>query len=230
MGDVLSLIEQAQKTFDAEQAEAMAKKLMDGEDFTLNDFLAQMQSIKHLGSMKKMLGMLPGAAQMRDQLDNFDEREIKRVEAIVTSMTPQERENPKIINGSRRSRIARGSGVTVAEVNSLLERFGQAKTMMRQMGKRGMGKGAGLPGMGVPGLGMPGLGGGKKSRGRMGSQPKRKKSRSGNPAKRAQELADASNTDKSGKSDGSSFGLGKKRSVDPSDIEIPEGMEKFFGR
>ncbi|MBC7291091.1 MAG: signal recognition particle protein, partial [Actinotalea sp.] len=108
MGDVLSLIEQAEKAFDAEQAEAMAGKLASGEDFTLEDFLVQMQGLRQMGSMKKMLGMLPGMGEMRDVIENFDEREVDRIEAIVRSMTPAERANPKIINGSRRSRIARG--------------------------------------------------------------------------------------------------------------------------
>ena len=112
MGDVLTLIEQAEKSFDAEQTEKMAGKLAAGEDFTLEDFLEQMNQLKKMGSMKKMFGMLPGMGQMREALDNFDEREVDRIEAIIRSMTPAERQNPKIINGSRRSRIAAGSGTT----------------------------------------------------------------------------------------------------------------------
>src|SRR5690606_3484425 len=159
MGDVLSLIEQAEKAFDADQAEAMAGKLAGGEDFTLEDFLVQMQGLRQMGSMKKMLGMLPGMGQMRDAIENFDEREVDRIEAIVRSMTPAERQAPKIINGSRRARIARGSGTTTADVNQLLERFSGAQKMMKQMAR-----GGGVPGM--PGMGaLPGMGG-KKSRGR----------------------------------------------------------------
>src|SRR5690606_33802253 len=162
MGDVLTLIEQAEKAFDAEQAEKMAQKLATGQDFTLADFLVQMQQLKNMGSMKKMLSMMPGMGQMREQLEQFDEREVNRIEAIIQSMTPAERENPKIINGSRRARIARGAGTTTTAINQLLGRFDNAQKMMRQMSKGGgMGPG-GMPAMpGGPGMGM-----GKKSRGR----------------------------------------------------------------
>jgi len=170
MGDVLTLIEQAEKAFDAGQAEDLATRFLEGEDFTLEDFLVQMQGLRKMGSLKKMLGMLPGMAQLRDQLEQFDEREIDRIEAIVRSMTPAERRQPKIINGSRRARIAKGSGVTVTEVNQLLERFVDAQKMMRQLRQ-----GGGVPGM--PGLpGMPG--GGKKSKGRMAPPPKKGKKKS----------------------------------------------------
>ena len=181
MGDVLTLIEQAEKSWDKDEAARMAKKFADQEDFTLDDFLAQMQQIRNMGSMKKMLMMMPGAQNIRQQLEQFDEREIDRVEAIVRSMTPHERLAPKIINGSRRARIARGSGVHVSEVNGLLERFGQAQKMMKKMAQ-----GGGMPGM----PGMPGMGGGGGARKGAKSAPK-KKARSGNPAKAAQELRDA---------------------------------------
>lgn len=107
MGDVLTLIEQAEKVFDQQEAERMAQKVADGQDFTLADFLSQMQQLKNMGSMKKMLGMLPGMGQMREALDNFDEREVNRIEAIIQSMTPAERDNPKVINGSRRAYCSR---------------------------------------------------------------------------------------------------------------------------
>ncbi|MEK9737561.1 MAG: hypothetical protein VW239_09610, partial [Candidatus Nanopelagicales bacterium] len=180
MGDVMTLIEQAERAFDAEQAERMAAKVSKGEDFTLEDFLEQMQAVKKMGSLGKLLGMLPGMGDMKAQLDQLDERELDRVSAIIQSMTPAERQDPKILNASRRQRIARGSGTEVSDVNSLVERFGEAQKMMRQM--RG---GKGMPGM----PGMPGMGaGGKKSKGRSGRTPaKAKKGRSGNPAKRAQE-------------------------------------------
>jgi signal recognition particle subunit SRP54 len=179
MGDVLTLIEQAERAFDAEQAQRMAAKVSKGEDFTLEDFLEQMQAVKKMGSLGKLLGMLPGAGDMRAQLDQLDDREMDRVAAIIQSMTPAEREDPKILNGSRRSRIARGSGTTVTEVNNLVDRFGAAQKMMRQMGK-----GGGMPGM--PAMpGMPGFGGSKKSKGKSGKQQSGKKGRSGNPAKRA---------------------------------------------
>ena len=110
MGDVLTLIEQAEKAFDKDQAEEMAGKFGRGEDFTFEDFLAQMESVRKMGSMSKLLGMLPGMGAMREQIENIDEREIDRTTAIIKSMTPEERRNHKILNGSRRQRIARGSG------------------------------------------------------------------------------------------------------------------------
>src|SRR3954471_14572105 len=182
MGDVLTLIEQAQRAFDAEQAEAMAAKFAADEDFTFDDFLQQMAALKNMGSLKKMLGMLPGMGELRDQLENFDEREMDRVEAIIKSMTPMERRRPSILNGSRKLRIANGSGVPVSDVHQLLDRFAEGQKMMRQLRR-----GGGLPGM----PGMPGMGGGKKSKGRTAPPPRKGKAKSGNPAKRAQEKREA---------------------------------------
>ncbi|WP_253869469.1 signal recognition particle protein [Promicromonospora umidemergens] len=235
MGDVLTLIEQAEKAFDAGEAEKMAAKVASGEDFTLADFLVQMQQLKNMGSMKKMLGMLPGMAQMRDQLDQFDEREVGRIEAIIHSMTPAERDSPKIINGSRRARIAKGSGTTTTAINQLLERFDNAQKMMRQMSKGGgMGPG-GMPAMpGGPGMGM-----GKKSRGKTAPPKKSKKGKSGNPAKRAQQEQEAMQRALGGgpastpsAPSGSSFGIAAKKDESPdlSTIELPPGLEKFLGR
>ncbi|KAG4069924.1 hypothetical protein HA402_006772 [Bradysia odoriphaga] len=136
LGDILTLIEQAQQAFDEEEAMKMAEKLAN-EAFTLEDFLDQLQQMKKMGSMKKMLGMLPGMGQMKQQLDDFDEREIDRTEAIIRSMTPGERRNPKILNGSRRLRIARGSGMTVTDVNQLVQRFEQAAKMMKTVARGG---------------------------------------------------------------------------------------------
>ncbi|WP_418277320.1 signal recognition particle protein [Isoptericola jiangsuensis] len=233
MGDVLTLIEQAERAFDADEAERMAAKVAGGEDFTLSDFLVQMQQMKKMGSMKKMLGMMPGMAQMREQLENFDEREVDRVEALIQSMTPAERDNPKIINGSRRARIARGAGQTTAAVNGLLDRFSQAQKMMRQMSK-----GGGMPGMpgGMPG--MPGLpGGGKKARGRQ--QPAKKvKGKSGNPAKRAQQEKDALQRALGGGAKpsapaGSAFGVPKDREADGGadldNLRLPGDLGKLLG-
>lgn len=231
MGDMLTLIEQAEKAFDEEQAAEIATKISGEGDFTLQDFLSQMQQLKKLGPMKKMLEMLPGMGQMREQLENFDESDVTRIEAMVQSMTPAERSNPKIINGSRRSRIARGSGTTVSEINGLLERFEQAKTMMRSMSQNG---GRGMPGMG----GMPGAGGlpggGKKSKGRMAPPKKKKKGKSGNPAKRAQQEREAAERAAQGPKapSGAAFGAGKEGSdeVDPASLNLPAGFEKFLGR
>jgi signal recognition particle subunit SRP54 len=143
MGDVMTLIEQAEKHFDADQAERMAGKLTSGEDFDLEDFLEQMMQVKKMGSLTSLLGMLPGMGQMKEALAQVDDKDLDRIAAIIRSMTPQERRTPKILNGSRRLRIAKGSGVTVTEVNSLVDRFYEAQKMMKSMG--GM---AGLPGMG----------------------------------------------------------------------------------
>ena len=187
MGDLLSLIEQAERAFDAEQAAKVAERMMrrGGQDLTLEDFLHQMEQVRKLGSISKLLGMLPGMGEMREQINAIDDRDVDRVAAIIKSMTPAERTDPRILNGSRRSRIARGSGVTVTEVNSLLERFSEAQKMMRQMGRGGAVPG--LPGMppGMPG----GLGGhgGKRGKGKSGKKGKAKAGRSGNPAKRALE-------------------------------------------
>ena len=138
MGDVLTLIEQAEQVFDAQQAEAAAAKIGSGE-LTLEDFLEQMLAIRKMGPIGNLLGMLPGAGQMKDALAAVDDRQLDRVQAIIRGMTPAERADPKIINASRRLRIANGSGVTVSEVNQLVDRFFEARKMMSQMaGQMGM--------------------------------------------------------------------------------------------
>src|SRR5262249_47659308 len=141
LGDVLTLIEQAERTFDQDQAATMAGKLVSGEGFTLEDFVEQLAMVRKLGPIGNLLGMLPGAAQNRDALSQISDKDLERAAAIVNSMTVEERRNPKIINGSRRARIAAGSGVTVGEVNQLIIRFQEGQKMMRQM----MGS---MPGMG----------------------------------------------------------------------------------
>ncbi|MDT5353770.1 MAG: signal recognition particle subunit, partial [Mycobacterium sp.] len=142
MGDVLTLIEQAEQVFDAEQAEATAAKIGSGE-LTLEDFLEQMLAIRKMGPIGNLLGMLPGAGQMKEALDAVDDTQLDRLQAIIRGMTPQERADPKIINASRRLRIANGSGVTVSEVNNLVDRFFEARKMMSSM----------VGSMGIPGLG-----------------------------------------------------------------------------
>ncbi len=219
MGDVLTLIEQAEKAFDRHEAEEMQRKFLAEEDFTFDDFLNQMAAIKKMGSLKSMLGMMPGMGQMRQQLDSLDEREFDRVEAMVRSMTPFERTHPKQINGSRRARIAKGSGVTTSEVNSLLERFGDAQKMMKQLAR-----GGGIPGM-------PGGGGGGGKRAKQ-QQLRKKKSKSGNPAKRAAEERAAAERAKAGRSGGAAFGAGAPDGI-PQDLDpasLPKGFEKFLGR
>ena len=173
LGDVASLAEQAKRAMPEETSKKLEDKFVKGEDFTFEDFLSQLEAMKNMGSMSKLMGLLPGAAGMKKQIENFDESELVRTRAIIQSMTPMERNDPKVLNGSRRSRIALGSGRAVSEINSLVERFSQAQKMMKQM--RGGNMPAGLP--------------------NIGSMPKplqsnnipKKKSRSGNPAKRALE-------------------------------------------
>lgn len=160
MGDVLSLIEKAQTTFDLEEAKRMEKKLRKDE-FTLDDFLSQMQQVKKLGSLDQILGMIPGMGDLKkklgDQELDLNGKEMRQIEAIITSMTPQERADITIINGSRRKRIAKGSGTRVQDVNKLLKQFGEMRKMMKKMKKMQKGK-KGLPGLGSLGNLAGGLG------------------------------------------------------------------------
>jgi signal recognition particle subunit SRP54 len=142
MGDVLTLIERAQEHFDEAEAQKMASKLAAGNQFTLEDFLDQLMAIRKMGPIGNLLGMLPGMGQLKDAMAQVDDRDLDRTAAIIRSMTPAERANPKIINGSRRLRIANGSGVKVNDVNQLVDRFFEARKMMGQMGGS-----MGLPGM-----------------------------------------------------------------------------------
>ena len=169
MGDMLTLIEQAEQAFEKDQAEAAATKLMEGE-FTLDDFLEQMQALKKMGPLGNLMGMMPGMPKELKGAQIGDE-ELKPVEAIIRSMTAEERRKPEIINGSRRNRIATGSGTTVGDVNRLVKQFGEMQKMMKRMGAMGgMGRPGkkgkkGKPGRGFPGLppgmpGMPGMPGG----------------------------------------------------------------------
>lgn len=215
LGDVLTLIEQAQQAFDEEEALKTAEKFAT-DSFTLDDFLKQMQQLRGAGSIKKMMGMLPGAGKMREQLENFDEREIIRTEAIIQSMTPAERATPKILNGSRRLRIAKGCGATVTDVNQLVNRFEQAAKMMKTVAKGGVPQ---MPGMGP----MAAMGhGGKKKQ-----QPKKKGSRSGNPAKRAMEQSGANAQPNSS---GSSFGVNASPAPGGPTPEELEAIQRLMGR
>ncbi|GAB2597323.1 signal recognition particle protein [Microlunatus antarcticus] len=173
MGDVLTLIEQAEKTFDAEQSAKAAAKLTskEGRDFSLADFLQQMQMVRKMGPLSKIFGMLPGMGEFKDQINNIDEREVDRLEAIIHSMTPAERDDPKIIDGSRRARIAKGAGVQVSDVNGLVNRFFEARKMMSSLA------GGKMPGM-------PGLPGSAKKAPAKAAPKKKGHKVSGNPAKR----------------------------------------------
>lgn len=174
MGDVATLTEAAKKAFDGDTSAKLEAKFASGEDFTLEDFLEQLTAMSKMGSMSKLLGMLPGSGAMKKQIDSFDEGEIVRTKAIVQSMTPVERRDPKVLNGSRRSRIALGSGRKVSDVNNLVDRFSAAQKMMKQV------RNGGMP-AGMAGMGMPAMAAAKPA-----IAPK-KKSKSGNPAKRALE-------------------------------------------
>lgn len=144
MGDVLSLIEKAEQQFDEQEALKLQKKLLQNQ-FTLQDFLEQLQKIRRMGSIGSLLGMIPGMARIKDQINQEDvEKRIKRVEAIINSMTPYERNNPKIINASRKKRIAKGSGVEVRDVNEVLKQFADMQRLMSQVRK---GRLPGFPGM-----------------------------------------------------------------------------------
>jgi signal recognition particle subunit SRP54 len=148
MGDVLSLVEKAQEVFDEKSAKESAKKLMRNQ-FTLNDFLSQMQMLKKMGGIESILKFLPGAGQLQKQMAGMapPDKEMKKIEAIINSMTLQERQNPKILNASRRERIAKGSGTQVQDINRFITQFEQAQKMMSSMMKMGMGggKGRGFP-------------------------------------------------------------------------------------
>ena len=212
LGDILTLIEQAQKNFDEDEAAKVAEKLAT-DSFTLADFLEQLQQVRKMGSMKGMLGMLPGAGKMKQQIENFDEKEIDRTEAIIRSMTPAERNAPKLLNGSRRLRIAKGSGTTVTEVNALVNRFEAAAKMMKTVARGGT---PNIPGMGpIPG-----------ARGK--AKPAKKKgSKSGNPAKRAAENAAIASAPVGPA--GGAFGIGGGAAADPSDKDM-ETMRKLLER
>ena len=182
LGDVATLAEQAKKAFDGESSARLEEKFARGDDFTLEDFLEQLEAMSKMGSMSKLLGMLPGAGAMKKQIENFDESEIVRTKSIVQSMTPTERRDPKVLNGSRRARIALGAGRKVQDVNALVDKFAAAQKMMKQMRSgKGMPVGMGMPpGMSIP----PGMGAPAQKN---GQTPAKKKSKSGNPAKRALE-------------------------------------------
>ena len=175
MGDVLSLIEQAEKAFDADQAQSMADRLMSGDGFSLEDFVEQLGMLRKLGPIQNLLGMMPGAARNKELLSQVNDKDLDRAEAIVRSMTPDERRNPKIINGSRRLRIAKGSGVSVSDVSQLVTNFFEGQKQMRAMFSGGM------PGM--PAL--MGGGGGRRAARAAAAKSKKGKRKSGDPRKAA---------------------------------------------
>jgi signal recognition particle subunit SRP54 len=222
MGDMLTLIEKAERTFDAEQsAKAAAKLTGQGGEFGLADFLQQMQMVRKMGPLSKIFGMLPGMGEIKDQINNIDERDVDRIEAIIHSMTPAERDNPKIIDGSRRARIARGSGVEVSEVNALVNRFFEARKMMSSLAT---GKMPGVPG--VPTA--------RKQASRQASKKKSGRGVSGNPAKRnAQPSAEPSavGDGNSGAAFGASEQLDEKALQQAmADFQLPPELRSRFGK
>ncbi len=153
MGDILTLVEKAQETVDQKKAQEFAQKALGGEGFSLEDFRDQLRQIKKLGSLQSVIKMLPSIgpfAGMQKAADSVDEGQITRVEAIINSMTPKERNHHEIINGSRRKRIARGSGTSVQEVNQLLRQYAQMRKMFKDMGKSSFSRK--LAGMKLPGM------------------------------------------------------------------------------
>jgi signal recognition particle subunit SRP54 len=192
LGDILTLIEQAEKNFDAEQTANLAGRLASGEGFTLEDFVEQLSMVRKLGPIGNILGMLPGAGKYREQIEQVNDKDLDRAEAIVRSMTPEERRNPKIINGSRRARIANGSGVAVGEVSQLVTNFFEGQKQMKAMFS------GGIPGMPA----MPGMGGAARRTSKSARKKARKKApRSGDP-RRAAELARGGGAEQDQGSDG----------------------------
>ena len=152
MGDILSLVEKAQERMDEKQARDMEQRIKN-QEFNLEDFLEQMQQIRAMGSFEDLLSMIPGVgAQMKNLRGQLDEKEIFRVGAIIQSMTPQERQNPDIINSSRKRRIAAGCGMHVQDVNRLLKQFGEMKKMLKQMGMSGKKRKGLLSRLRLPGM------------------------------------------------------------------------------
>jgi signal recognition particle subunit SRP54 len=150
MGDVVSLVEKAAEAVDVDEAKRMEEKMRKGL-FTLEDFLDQMRQMKKLGSLESIVSMLPGGSEMLQKADlTKSEKEFKRMEAMICSMTPTERRTPQILNAKRRQRIAKGSGTTVTELNTMLNKFGEMQQMMKKMGK--FQKMMARMGGGVPGL------------------------------------------------------------------------------
>jgi signal recognition particle subunit SRP54 len=213
LGDILTLIEQAEKAFDADQTANLAGRLASGESFTLEDFVEQLSMVRKLGPIGNLLGMLPGAAKNRELLSQVNDKDLDRAEAIVRSMTPEERRNPKIINGSRRARIARGSGVAIGEVSQLVTNFFEGQKQMRAMFS------GGIPGM-PPAMGaMARRAATKSARGKKGN--KKKPARSGDPRRAAELDRGAAAQDQAG---GKPAGLGGGGGLGAGLGGLPEGF------
>ncbi len=148
MGDVVGLVERAQVAIDEDEQAKLQEKVLGQGRFTLEDFLVAMRQVQKMGPLDQLMKLIPGMGRMKIPTQNMDPKRMKHVEAIILSMTPEERQNPKILNGSRRARIAKGSGRPVAEVNRLLKQFKEMQKFMKQM--KGMMGGGGMPN--IPGM------------------------------------------------------------------------------
>ena len=224
MGDVLSLIEQAEKAFDTDQAASMASRMMSGEGFTLEDFIEQLGMLRKLGPIQSLLGMMPGATKNKEMLSRVNDKDLDRAEAIVRSMTPVERRNPKILNGSRRLRIANGSGVSVGEVSQLVTNFFEGQKQMRAM------LGGAMPGMGAL-MGGGGAGGGRRAA-RAAAKSKKGKRKSGDPRKAASSGSGGSGGPGGRRQAGTGGGAGNGRGASSADApaaaaSAPTSMEEL---
>jgi len=217
MGDVLSLIEQAEKAFDAEQAATMASRFMSGDGLTLEDFVEQLGMLRKLGPIQNLLGMMPGAGRNKELLSRVSDKDLDRAEAIVRSMTPAERQNPRIINGSRRKRIALGSGVEVGEVSQLVSNFFEGQKQMRAMMSGGM------PGMGALMGGGPG--GGRRAA-KATAKSKKGARKSGDPRKAGQPATSGSGAAGSGNGAPGGRGTGGA-GAEPAAAAAPTSMEEL---
>jgi signal recognition particle subunit SRP54 len=212
MGDMLTLIEQAQRAFDERETQDLAGRLMSGEGFTLEDFVQQLSMVRKMGPISNILGMLPGAGKNKELLAQVSDKDLDRAEAIVRSMTPGERQNAKIINGSRRARIAKGAGVAIGEVSQLVTNFFEAQKQMNALMR-----GGGLPGM-PP---IPGMAGRRAVPAR--KQKPKKKHSGGDPRKAAAREA-ARAADGSGAGNGApGTGAAPGASLPPAAAELLRG-------
>jgi signal recognition particle subunit SRP54 len=220
LGDILTLIEQAEKAFDADQTADLAGRIASGEGFTLEDFVEQLSMVRKLGPIGNLLGMLPGAAKNRELLSQVNDKDLDRAEAIVRSMTPEERRNPKIINGSRRARIANGSGVAIGEVSQLVTNFFEGQKQMKAMFS------GGIPGMPPAMTAMARRAAGKQARGKKG---KKKPARSGDPRRAAEIARNAGAPGQGGGTQNPPPGLGGASGLGGLPEGFPEGLAEGLG-
>jgi signal recognition particle subunit SRP54 len=180
LGDVESLIERAETSMDQDKLQGFSQKIAEGEKFNFNDYVEQLDQIQKMGNLKSIIGMIPGMAKYKQAIDQFDEKDLQRNRAIILSMTPEERQNPELLDGSRKKRLAMGSGTHITDINTLIDQFKQMNAMTQAMGAKGKKK---LPKGIPPELANTAFGGGNRNGTAKTAKPKRKKF--GNPAKQA---------------------------------------------